>query len=344
MNPSSSKSFNSHISDCGQVKDRCEPSFKLKSSRKVTDFSRNFEVDSRAQNAIERTGLDQPFILKQYPFEMKHFAMCSQPATNEVFASRHYLSNINELTSYMTSLEIKSSGSSTDIIAFNDQNFSYRSNIQQSSPLLFSPVSMGTCNSPNTPLLGSFSPMELNFQNQDPVEDEIFNEFIDESVWLHISNDAPNKTFTNELTVTIDTPDTRSTTHTIEPKVLSILECSVPVTTPKPKLAATINKTPSKLKGTKRGKSKTTPKLGRPIGCGCVACDCGGTHKTPLDRSPRKFMCSICHKCFKRKPDLRRHEKCNNKIIPCLFPGCTRMFARVDNMRQHCTLCHNMWD
>ncbi|KAJ1557127.1 hypothetical protein HK096_008925 [Nowakowskiella sp. JEL0078] len=78
--------------------------------------------------------------------------------------------------------------------------------------------------------------------------------------------------------------------------------------------------------GTKRKKLKSAPKRGRPVGGVCIPCNCNGAHTSPQNRSPRK------------------HEKCKSKTVVCLFPGCDKMFARVDNMRQHCGLCHDLWD
>ena len=50
------------------------------------------------------------------------------------------------------------------------------------------------------------------------------------------------------------------------------------------------------------------------------------------------FKCDDCEKCFKRRDNLKRHQKIhmeNAKLFPCPFPDCSKQFYRNDKLKDH---------
>ena len=50
------------------------------------------------------------------------------------------------------------------------------------------------------------------------------------------------------------------------------------------------------------------------------------------------FKCDHCEKCFKRRDNLKRHQKMHMespKIFPCPFPDCSKQFYRNDKLKDH---------
>ncbi|KAK0212068.1 hypothetical protein DFS33DRAFT_1463469 [Desarmillaria ectypa] len=56
-----------------------------------------------------------------------------------------------------------------------------------------------------------------------------------------------------------------------------------------------------------------------------------------LGEQDRKYVCTVCNKCFNRPSSLRIHVNTHTGATPfrCPFPGCGREFNVNSNMRRH---------